>query len=88
LENLVGKTGDKAAVLHNVSSSNGWTNRSCKPHTINIAASCPKEESEIVGRKLASCGVAYNREVHPTTKFCPFEIVSGFKPTAPIDLLP
>jgi len=26
---------------------------------------------------------AYNRAVHSTTKFCPFEIVYGFKPTAP-----
>jgi hypothetical protein len=31
---------------------------------------------------------AYNRAVHSTTKFCPFEIVYGYKPTAPIDLLP
>ena len=31
---------------------------------------------------------AYNRAIHSTTKFCPFEIVYGFKPTAPIDLLP
>jgi hypothetical protein len=31
---------------------------------------------------------AYNRAVHSTTKFCPFEIVFGFKPTAPIDVLP
>ena len=26
--------------------------------------------------------------VHSTTKFCPFEIVYGLKPIAPIDLLP
>ena len=31
---------------------------------------------------------AYNRVVHFTTKFCPFEIVNGFNPTVPIDLLP
>ena len=31
---------------------------------------------------------AYNRAVHSTTKFCPFELVYGFKPIAPIDLLP
>jgi hypothetical protein len=31
---------------------------------------------------------AYNRVVHSTTKFCAFEIVYGFKPAAPIDLLP
>jgi hypothetical protein len=31
---------------------------------------------------------AYNRAVHSTTNMCPFEIVYGFKPIAPIDLLP
>ena len=31
---------------------------------------------------------AYNRAVHSTTKFCPFEIVYGFKPHTPMDLLP
>jgi hypothetical protein len=31
---------------------------------------------------------AYNRAVHSTTKFSPFDIVYGFKPTTPIDLLP
>ncbi|XP_020406471.1 uncharacterized protein, partial [Zea mays] len=31
---------------------------------------------------------AYNRTVHSTTNLCPFEIVYGFKPIAPIDLLP
>ncbi|WVZ97503.1 hypothetical protein U9M48_043030 [Paspalum notatum var. saurae] len=31
---------------------------------------------------------AYNRAVHSTTNMCPFEVVYGFKPLAPIDLLP
>ena len=31
---------------------------------------------------------AYNCSVHSTTKLCPFEIVYGFIPNAPIDLLP
>jgi hypothetical protein len=31
---------------------------------------------------------AYNRAMHSTTKLCPFEIVYGFIPRAPIDLLP
>ena len=31
---------------------------------------------------------AYNRSLHSTTKMCPFEIVYGFVPCAPIDLLP
>jgi hypothetical protein len=31
---------------------------------------------------------AYNRAVHSSTNKCPFEVVYGFKPVAPIDLLP
>ena len=31
---------------------------------------------------------AYNRAVHSTTQFCPFEVVYGFKPITPLDLLP
>ena len=31
---------------------------------------------------------AYNRAVHSTTKFSPFQVVYGFNPRAPIDLLP
>ena len=30
----------------------------------------------------------YNRAVHSTTQFCPFEVVYGFKPITPLDLLP
>jgi hypothetical protein len=31
---------------------------------------------------------AYNRSLHSTTKMCPFQIVYGFIPHAPINLLP
>ena len=31
---------------------------------------------------------AYNRLVHSTTQFCPFEVVYCFKPITPLDLLP
>jgi hypothetical protein len=31
---------------------------------------------------------AYNRSLHSTTKMSPFQIVYGFVPRAPIDLLP
>ena len=37
---------------------------------------------------LASIEFAYNRSLHSTTKMCPFEIVYGFLPRPPIDLLP
>jgi hypothetical protein len=30
---------------------------------------------------------AYNRTVHSTTQLCPFEVVYGFKPITPLDLL-
>ena len=31
---------------------------------------------------------SYNRAVHSTTQLCPFEVLSGFKPITPLDLLP
>ncbi|KAK1666739.1 hypothetical protein QYE76_054898 [Lolium multiflorum] len=31
---------------------------------------------------------SYNRAVHSTTELCPFEVVYGFKPITPLDLLP
>ena len=36
---------------------------------------------------LPDIEIAYNRSLHSTTKMCPFEIVYGFLPRAPIDLL-
>ena len=31
---------------------------------------------------------AYNRNIHSTTSFSPFEIVYGFNPLTPLDLIP
>jgi hypothetical protein len=31
---------------------------------------------------------AYNRAVHSITQLCPFEVVYGFKPITPLDMLP
>ena len=47
-----------------------------------------KKNLKLWEQSLPHVEFAYNRAVHSTTKFCPFEIVYGFKPTAPIDLLP
>ncbi|KAK1611899.1 hypothetical protein QYE76_035572 [Lolium multiflorum] len=44
----------------------------------------PKEWEEC----LPHVEFAYNRAVHSTTELCPFEVVYGFKPITPLDLLP
>ena len=46
-----------------------------------------KKNLKLWEENLSHVEFAYNRAVHSTTKFCPFEIVYGFKPTTPIDLL-
>jgi hypothetical protein len=46
-----------------------------------------KKNLKLWEESLPHVEFAYNRVVHSTTKFCPFEIVYGFKSTAPIDLL-
>jgi hypothetical protein len=57
-------------------------------HLVNIVAGFPQEEFEALGRSLPHVEFIYNRAVHSNTKFSPLEIVYGFKPAAPIDLLP
>jgi hypothetical protein len=46
-----------------------------------------KKNLKLWEESLPHVEFVYNIVVHSTTKFCPFEIVYGFKPTAPIDLL-
>src|SRR3954466_860036 len=41
-----------------------------------------------MGGVFATCEFAYNRALHTTTQLCPFEVVCGFKPITPFDLLP
>jgi hypothetical protein len=47
-----------------------------------------KKNLQLWEDSLPHVDFTYNRAVHSTTKFSPFEIVYGFKPAAPIDLLP
>ena len=47
-----------------------------------------KKNLKLWKESLLNVEFAYNRAVHSTIKFCPFKIVYGFKPAAPIDLLP
>jgi hypothetical protein len=47
-----------------------------------------QEKSIGEGRFLPHVEFAYNMVVHSTTHLCPFEVVYGFKPITPLDLLP
>jgi hypothetical protein len=47
-----------------------------------------KKNLKLWEESLPHVEFAYNRAVHSTTKFSPFEIVYGFNLTSPIDLLP
>jgi len=47
-----------------------------------------KKKLKIWEECLPHVEFAYNRSVHSTTKISPFQVVYGFNPHAPIDLLP
>jgi hypothetical protein len=47
-----------------------------------------KKNLKLWEESLPHVEFSYNWAVQSTPKFCLFEIVYGFKPTAPIDLLP
>jgi hypothetical protein len=50
--------------------------------------SCPKEESKTVGRKFATCGICIQQGGTLDHEILSIRTVYGFKPVAPIDLLP
>ncbi len=72
---------------------------SCHPQTngpseiVNISLSTMLREIMRVNHKsrdeyLPHIEFAYNRVVHKTTNISPFEVVYGFNPLTPLDLLP
>ncbi|KAK1615516.1 hypothetical protein QYE76_021033 [Lolium multiflorum] len=64
-----------------------------KPHVVNrtlsqLLRSMIKKNLKEWEECLPHVEFAYNRAVHSTTELCPFEVVYGFKPITPLDLLP
>jgi hypothetical protein len=58
-------------------------------HTLStLLRAVLKKNLKLWEESLPHVEFAYNKVVHSTTKFSPFEIVHGFKHAAPIDLLP
>ena len=84
----MGKTGDKAVVLQNVSSQTDGQTEVVNRTLSTLLRAVPRKNLKLWEESLPNVEFAYNKAVHLTTKFCPFEIVYGFKPTALIDLLP
>jgi hypothetical protein len=61
----------------------------CESMDANVK--CVENKSIVVQKEdkcLPHVKFAYNRAIHSITKMCSFEIVYGFKPNTPIDLLP
>ncbi|KAK1651489.1 hypothetical protein QYE76_069294, partial [Lolium multiflorum] len=64
-----------------------------KPHVVNrtlsqLLRSMIKKNLKEWEECLPHVEFAYNMAVHSTTELCPFEVVYGFKPITPLDLLP
>jgi hypothetical protein len=82
------KIGDKVIVFYYMSSqTDGQTE--LVNHTLStMLRAILKSNLKLCEECLPHIEFAYNRSVHSTTKLSLFQVVYGFNPHAPIDLLP
>ncbi|KAK1661161.1 hypothetical protein QYE76_049320 [Lolium multiflorum] len=83
-----GGSGDKAAFQHYLSSQTDGQTEVVNRTLSQLLRSMIKKNLKEWEECLPHVEFAYNRAVHSTTELCPFEVVYGFKPITPLDLLP
>ncbi|KAK1695833.1 hypothetical protein QYE76_012530 [Lolium multiflorum] len=83
-----GKSGDEAAFQHYLSSQTDGQAEVVNRTLSQLLRSMIKKNLKEWEECLPHVEFAYNRAVHSTTELCPFEVVYGFKPITPLDLLP
>jgi hypothetical protein len=73
-----------------LSLTNRWINRGGKSHLRHHVEGSVEKEFENIGRMFASCGVCIQsgNTFYNQGKVSPFQVVYGFNPRAPIDILP
>ena len=85
---LWGKLGKRLLFSKTCHPQTDWQTKIVNRTLSTMLRAVLKKNLKLWEESLPHVELAYNRAVHLTTKFCPFEIVYGFKPTAPINLLP
>ncbi|KAK1570073.1 hypothetical protein QYE76_016379 [Lolium multiflorum] len=84
----LGKARDKATFQYYLSSPNDGQTEVVNRTLSQLLRSMIKKNLKKWEECLPHVEFAYNRAVHSTTELCPFEVVYGFKPITPLDLLP
>ena len=84
----MGKAGNKDHVQHYMSSQTDGQTEVVNRTLSQLLRAMIKKNLREWEDCLPHVEFAYNRAVHTTTQLCPFEVVYGFKPITPLDLLP